>query len=258
MQNEITELLIKKMKQKGITQSDLADHMGCTQTTISNLLNGKSRMSVDDLNSISKHIGIQISDLFTELSGIHTDPITIPNDLQELLTSNPIAFYLINRLKFPAKEESLIEEVLKYTNQKNVFIKILNKLKDEQVIEKNSEGYLTLNISKKSILHFHITNQYSERLIEIYKAVRESTVQVSKNKNQLEKWKESNVDSFYLEYFTSEQIQQQSEHIRNFLDLVKHQIRSNSLSTKNNEEFKLRVIFASLSNYPISEVLKNE
>ncbi len=258
MQNEITDLLIKKMKQKGITQNDLANYMGCTQTTVSNLLNGKSRMSIDDLNSISKHLGIQISDLFSELNGVNTAPITIPNDLQDLLTSNPIAFYLINRLKYPATEDTLNEEILKYSNQKNVFKSILKKLKEEQVIEMNSEGYLTLNLSKKSILHFNITNQYSERLIEIYRAVRESTEHISKNKNQLEKWKESNVDSFYLEYFSIEQIQQQSEHIRNFLDLVKHQIRSNNLTNRNTDDFQLRVIFASLSNYPIAEVLKNE
>jgi transcriptional regulator with XRE-family HTH domain len=259
MQSQITELIIKQMKLKGVTQSDLADELNCTQTAISNLLNGKSRLTIDDLDLIARKIGIPIGELITEANQYNNSPINIPNKSEEIATENALSFYLINRLRIPTRIEDLFEELKPNEISKKYIQVLIDKLQQSKIIEVTKDKKIHLNLNTEKILHYRLTEKYSERLVDIYKDLRPLVSEAIKNQKNHEKWKERNLDAFYCEYFTDEQIKKQNEMQRDFLNLVKHQIRINNASTEQNAKDikELRVIYSVLAPYPIEE-LKGE
>lgn len=48
------------MKQKGLTQKALAEHMDCPQQYVSKILKGKGNMSLDTLSKLEDALGINL------------------------------------------------------------------------------------------------------------------------------------------------------------------------------------------------------
>lgn len=57
---KIAVIVLLRMKQLGLTQKALAEHMGCTQQYISKILKGKENMSLDTLSKLECALGISI------------------------------------------------------------------------------------------------------------------------------------------------------------------------------------------------------
>lgn len=256
MQKKITDCIVKLMKANGVTQSDLANELNCTQTAVSNLLNGKSRLTIDDLNLISKRLGIPINELIAESSQYDNSPINIPNNTEEIITENALAFYLLNRLKMPASLNDLFAELNLDTDEKQYANSLIESLCSHGIIRMNEFGHHYADLDNERILHYRLTKKYWDRIIEIYKNLRPIVSNAIKSEKLHSIWKEKNVDAFYADYFTDEQIKKQNEVIRQFLDLVKHQIRMNSSTNRSPsyEKKELRVVFTTLSSYPVKEL----
>lgn len=257
MQNQITECILKQMKFKGVTQNDLAVVLNCTQTAVSNLLNGKSRLTIDDLSIISNRLGITLSELITESNQFVNSPVNIPNKAEELITENAFSFYLINRLRHPTSLDEIVKELNLNESSRIYLANLIEELLSNKVIEFNEQNQLFLNLNSEKILHYRLTDKYSDRIVEIYRNLRPVISKVIKNEKILEKWKAKNLDSFYCEFFTEDQIKKQNELQREFLNLVKHQIRINNSSIKipSSEKKELRVIYTVLAPYPITELI---
>lgn len=259
MQKKITECIIKLMKSNGITQSDLASVLNCTQTAVSNLLNGKSRLTIDDLDLISNKIGIPINELIAECNQYDVSPVNFPNNAEELVTENALAFSLLNKLKIPISLSSLFTE-LKLNDEEKLFaISFIESLRSHSIVKTDESGNYFADLNHERILHYRLTKKYWDRIIEIYKKLRPAVSNATKNQKSLSAWREKNVDAFYADYFTDEQIKKQNEVIRQFLDLVKHQIRMNRAAIKmpSAENKELRVVFTTLSSYPIKELVSD-
>lgn len=71
------ELRIKEvLREKGITAISLASKLGIAQPSMSNIVNGKSKPSLDTLEKIAEILNIPISELFEKPE---SDTITCPN-----------------------------------------------------------------------------------------------------------------------------------------------------------------------------------
>lgn len=256
MQKKITESIIKIMRIKGVTQQQLSKELNCTQTAVSNLLNGKSRLAVDDLEIIAKALGTTINDILLEASSTFTKTTHIPKEIEDIISKDAFLFYLVHRLKIQTSEENILKDFLYDPNTQKKIKDSINYLLEHQIVRKTPDGNLFTDITNEKVLHYRLTEDYSNRLIEIYSKLRPIVSNAIKKENSLKKWKTKNLDAFYLEYFTEEQILKQNELLREFLDLVKHHIRLNQNVNFNltNDNAELRVIYTVLSPYPKEEL----
>ncbi len=61
------ELRIKEiLKEQGITNISLADQVGITRPNMSNIVNGKTKPSLDTLERIAVILGVPFTDLFEQ------------------------------------------------------------------------------------------------------------------------------------------------------------------------------------------------
>lgn len=256
MQNEITESIIKLMKARAITQNDLAVELKCTQTAVSNLLTGKSKLTIDDLDTISRRLGIAIHELLAEASRYNNMPINIPSNIEEIITDNELSFYIVNRLRIPASVDEIFLELDLDEESKAYVLKLIDILRTNNIIEITSKGEVFASLNHERVLHYRLTKKYWDRIVEIYKNLRPVVADVIKNEKKMLKWKEKNIDAFYLEFFTEDQIKSQHDLLRQFLDLVKHQIRINSSNPDKdtNKNKELRVIYTTLAPYPKKDI----
>lgn len=65
------------MQEKGITSIALASMVGLSKNTISNLINNKTKPSLDTLNEIAEKIGVPIWQLFASPEEVQTENNTI-------------------------------------------------------------------------------------------------------------------------------------------------------------------------------------
>lgn len=254
MQKQITDCIVRLMKSKNITQARLAVELNCTQTAVSNLLSGKSRLTINDIDLISKTLGINVSELIIEATNSNIKPINYPEAVEEVICKDKLTFYIVNKLKQPMSEEDLLISVTS-KNLKQALTEKINELKKLKIINKSQDGILSVNVNKSDILHYRLTSEYSNRISEVYTALRPIVHSVTKNESLREQWKINNLDSFYLEYFSEDQIKQQNELLRQFLDLVKHHLRMNQ-NDNDSVKKELRVIFTCLAPYPTNEIMR--
>lgn len=258
MQNKIIETIQKILKQKNLTQSILAKHLGCTQTAVSNLLNEKSRLTIDDLSKISELIEVSVTDLIKEASLISDGPNRFPSKKEVHFTKDRLNFFLFNILKKP----HTMANITSYTQSEEIKLLIMERIHDlvqSGVVNKTIfETYQNAYENQPQIFHYTLNDEYSDRIVEIYKMLREPVKHiVSTSENELEAWKEKNIDAFYLDFFTEDQIINQNKLLRQFLDLVKHQIRINNQCSEK-EKLQFRAIFTSSCPYPIDQFLNKD
>lgn len=78
------ELRIKEiLKDQGITNISLADQVGITRPNMSNIVNGKTKPSLDTLERIASALNVHISELF-EKDTPNDNTIKCPNCGAEL------------------------------------------------------------------------------------------------------------------------------------------------------------------------------
>jgi transcriptional regulator with XRE-family HTH domain len=87
MEKELPKLRIKEiLKEKGISQIELAEKMGKSKQYISNILSGGKGMSIATLVEIAKILDVEFRDLFA-ITGNHTEIngyIKVQNDIYEI------------------------------------------------------------------------------------------------------------------------------------------------------------------------------
>ena len=54
------------LSEKGVTSAELADRVGVSKATVSNLINNKTMPSLDTLEKIADALGVEMWELFTE------------------------------------------------------------------------------------------------------------------------------------------------------------------------------------------------
>lgn len=70
------------IKEKNLKVSDIADNMGIAQPSLSNLINGKTKPSLDMLERIAEALQVSVKDLFAN-DGI-TGFIKVKEDIREI------------------------------------------------------------------------------------------------------------------------------------------------------------------------------
>lgn len=87
MEKELPKLRIKEiLKEKGISQIELAEKMGKSKQYISSILTGGKGMSIATLVEIAKILDVEFRDLFA-ITGNHTEIngyIKVQNDIYEI------------------------------------------------------------------------------------------------------------------------------------------------------------------------------
>lgn len=75
----VNEMIKQIRRAKGITQKQLADKIGCTQSKIFKIESGDCELKVSELYKIAEALNVSISELFYVLSGEATKRLTIEN-----------------------------------------------------------------------------------------------------------------------------------------------------------------------------------
>ena len=71
---KIAVKVLLQMKQKGLTQKALAEHLDCTQQYVSKILKGRENMSLDTLSKLEDALGISL---------IYDEQVANPNLIEE-------------------------------------------------------------------------------------------------------------------------------------------------------------------------------
>ena len=71
---KIAVKVLLQMKQKGLTQKALAEHLDCTQQYVSKILKGRENMSLDTLSKLEDALGISL---------IYDERVANPNLIEE-------------------------------------------------------------------------------------------------------------------------------------------------------------------------------
>ncbi len=251
MQDHISKCIFRIMKTRGITQGQLASSLSCSQTAISNLLSGKARLTIDDLSKIANTLEVSFDELIMEATQTSRHPIHLNPEVEAYICSNALTFYLLNRLKKPIPIRELLVEFPE--SEKDEVQNEISYLKKIDLITEDVSGFLKVNSSQSNVLHYRLTKEYSKRISEIYSSLRPIVNEIASSPKKTTEWIQRNVDAFYIEVFTEEQISQQNMMLRQFLDLIKHQIRMNEHSAQRSslkENSELRVIFTVSAPYP--------
>lgn len=245
------------MKARGVTQGQIATALDCSQTAVSNLLAGKSRLAVDDVVKIATTLGISFNELIAEATQDSRGPVNLSQEAEAYICGNNLAFYLINRLKEPSNLKELQSEFDE--EKKNEIEKIIIEFKKFNLVTEDTTGRLTLSFHGSNVLHFRLTEEYSNRITEIYSMLRPVVKTIATSQKKIKAWKHKNVDAFYFEFFTEDQILQQNALLRQFLDLAKHQIRMNQNSDPNlfqKEKMELRVVYTVSAPFPNKKMME--
>ena len=73
----ITLKVLQAMEEQSITQTKLAERMGCTQQYVSNLLKGSSNMTLETIARLERALNIDIvQTALSYVSGYDTKPLT--------------------------------------------------------------------------------------------------------------------------------------------------------------------------------------
>jgi transcriptional regulator with XRE-family HTH domain len=254
IQTRVLEIISRAMKKRGVTQLQLADALRCSQTTISQILNGKTRLTVEDLSNIASVLRMQVTEIVSGAEEMPPGLLHLTGELNEAICEDDITFQLFNTLKRPHRYEQLIS-LFPISNKLNIDSKI-EFFRKKGIILEDLEGRLTINTPDAASLHYDITSAYEQRIVDIYKRIRPVVSKIAKSsEKELADWRKKNLDTFYVEYFSEQQIIDQNRYLRNFLEFIKQQLRINYFEKRikdSGEKYELRSIF--ISNVPLPSI----
>lgn len=245
MQDQVTKCVLRIMKNKSVTQAQLADALNCSQTAVSNILSGKTRLTVDDLAKIALTLQVAPEELLGEAAQQARVSVQLSNEAEQYIVSNRLAFYLLNLLKKPVPSRDLFAQFApRYQTELKAH---LSKFLEFNLVTEDISGNLRLNFPEPSILHYRLGEAYARRISEIYSELRPIVNDVANSdEKSIKAWKQRNLDSFYIEFFTEDQIKEQNQLMRQTLDIVKHHIRMNRHEANRsglNDRTELRVLY---------------
>lgn len=244
IQKQILDEVKRIMKERGVTQQHLANALNYSQTAVSQLLNSKTSLSINQLHAIATVLKITLAEIVIEASQKAPVSESFSAEIQQLSCKDDVGFQIFNRLKEPltfvelmtAFPEALRDEVRRR----------INELREKQIIIEDLDKRLVLNLSNAVSLHYKTDHTYNERIESLYHRLSKTRLWLSQAApHDLEKWKEKNYDAFFIEYFTDSQIIEQNRILRQAFDFIKQQHRINRFERKKkNEPTKLRVLYA--------------
>ncbi|MDY6873158.1 MAG: helix-turn-helix transcriptional regulator [Chloroflexota bacterium] len=131
--DNINDLIVKHVKdarvEKGFTQKDLADHLGRTAASISDLERGKVQVTASDLYKISEYLGKPIEYFFGENFG--------GEEIQNLVS--------ILRSQSPEYRKANVEYIQKTVRLQTLGNEILNK-PEEEITPEDMKEFMELLI----------------------------------------------------------------------------------------------------------------
>jgi|GEM_PF-1486446 len=264
MQKLILDAITVIMEKRGVTQDQLAASLGCSQTTISRLLRGKTQLTVEDLFNIAKALNTDPTVLVEQASRSVPQPVTLSPEVQAHLTSDMVGFQLFNRLKVPMTFSELAAcfrpEQIPLVRRK------IADLKRNDVLIEDIDGRLRLNhMEEAERFLFTQDAAYNQRITELYGMTRHSKGDLSKmSEREAAQWRRYNGDAIFVDYFSPSQIEEQKTLVLQFYNFVRYQLRTNRLAQamdptgkkgEAREPKELRVIY--LSSLPFPDVKKS-
>ena len=67
------------LKQRGLTQNELADRLGINRVSLSRLLSDKNDMRISTIKKIADAIGCDVTEFFTQTDKVDNNVITCPH-----------------------------------------------------------------------------------------------------------------------------------------------------------------------------------
>ena len=104
----------EKMKEKGVSQTELANYVGVHQTTVSTWIQGKKVPHFETLEKIADHLDTSVIELLDNGSGMATG---IENNLKARPEIEPL---LYEASKVPTEEIDFAMETLKRINSAKI------------------------------------------------------------------------------------------------------------------------------------------
>lgn len=79
------------LKQRGLTQNELADRLGINRVSLSRILSNKNDMRVSTITKIAEAIGCDVGEFFTPVETGEHNTITCPHCGEKLVINLPIS-----------------------------------------------------------------------------------------------------------------------------------------------------------------------
>ncbi|MBS1983829.1 MAG: helix-turn-helix domain-containing protein [Bdellovibrionales bacterium] len=255
LQAQLLNAIRRIMKIQGVSQSDLASILECSQASISQLLKGATKLTVEDLEKISVALQTHPTTLMEDASNKVASSVNLEERVQDLVCDTADAFHLFNILKQPS---SVVEIESRFPEESLIAVRAkLDELKKLNIVTTDLDGRLKLNLPEAGSIHFEIDESYNKRIIEVFARTRSQAENASGlDPIDLSNWKKMNCDALYLNYFSDEQAEEQVRLMRHLMGYVRHQLRANRLAaltadtSQGLKRGKLRVVYLTNMEYP--------
>ncbi len=267
MQKLILDAIATIMDRRGVTQDQLAASLGCSQTTISRLLRGKTKLTVEDLFNIAKALNTDPTVLVEQASRQVPQPIMLNPEVQQLFCADHVGFQIFLRLKRPMSFSELA--TFFRADQIPAVRRKITDLKRHEVVIEDIDGRLRLNNLEAEAVFFNQDKAYNQRITELYNFTRQTKGDLTKmSEKEVAQWKRYNGDAVVIEYFTPSQIEEQKVLLLQLYNFVRYQMRTNKLAQamgdsekidrSSSEPKELRVIYLSSLQLPDLKAVKSE
>ena len=229
MQKVILDAITAIMDKRGVTQDQLAATLGCSQTTISRLLRGKTKLTIEDLFNIAKALNTDPTVLVEQATKQMPQPLQLTPETQSLLCADAVGFQIFNRLKTAMTFAELANFFR--PDQVPLVRRKVADLKRAEVILEDIDGRIRLNHMEAETFFFNQDKAYNERITELYGLLRNTKGDLGKMpEKELNYWKRYNGDAVVVEYFTPSQIEEQKVLLLQLYNFIRYQMRTNRLA----------------------------
>ena len=252
MQQRLLSKLNEKIKSKQIPQRDLARVLTCSQGAVSNLLTGKTKLSVEDVFKISEILDEHPATLIEESTRDIPLYVAVGEKFQKIICGDLMNFHVFNLLRTPMREEEVLNRI------PNRLIEMAQKsiedLLKNGVVEYDATQQIRHCLPAAATVHFELDTLYSKRVMDLFLLSRDYMYRISQlNSEELTQWQMFNTDSLFLNYFTEDQVKEQIAAIKDVRALVRQQQQLNRVR-KDGKKMVLRKIFLSNLDYEVGVV----
>ena len=250
MEEIVIDVINKRLKERNLTQVQLANKIGKTAPSMNRLLKGISSMSINDLNVISKALGSTSLAILEEAQNKVPSIEVLSKKNESFVLSTNLSFDLWNFLKERKSSTQLYQALSSYTDKE---IKAhLDHFLKEKLITLSADNTYSININRTENIYFSHSKQYLQRKTStIIRSLNQKPNLDLLNPREKKLWINQYSDGFIVGYFTKEQCDERKVIIRQLWNHLISQININNNSPDDNNKKELRMFSIMDLAYPL-------
>jgi transcriptional regulator with XRE-family HTH domain len=192
---KILEKLQQEIHERGITQTEIAKALNLPQSSVSAILSGKTRLSLEDMIMVCQRINVSLSEIASHAEKLSIINTPMPEEFEDALYKTEDHFIAGVSAAVPITPDELTTYIPNASTAK--------KALDDLV----SVGYLKKFRNKYVQVYLDKTYQFKKTLSyrEIFRKVVKRLWEYSDVNHGNKKWRQERMNYFVIDYLTEEQ-----------------------------------------------------